>query len=177
MPLREKDLRNKQIQLVGLRHGGDQIDHSAGSLLTVECALRLPNHLNSGNVVISEIGEIERTAIDKTDRLAITGHSRCWEGDLFRWRGRSHSSFLRRSFSHRLPGPVRMRATSNKYPGLTPCFRLGLRLQRDWHPKTCIQIQQRQLSPVLTGFLIFDARFARVDWPPTSLAQRCRVLN
>jgi len=82
--LREKDLRNKQIQLVGLRHGGDQIDHSAGSLLTVECALRLPNHLNSGNVVISEIGEIERTAIDKTDRLAITGHSRCWEGDLFR---------------------------------------------------------------------------------------------
>ena len=75
---------NKQIQLVGLRHGGDQIDHSAGSLLTVECALRLPNHLNSGNVVISEIGEIERTAIDKTDRLAITGHFRCWEGDLFR---------------------------------------------------------------------------------------------
>ena len=63
---------------------GDQIDHSAGSLLTVECALRLPNHLNSANVVIGEIGEIERTAIDKTDRVAITGHSRCWESDLIR---------------------------------------------------------------------------------------------
>src|SRR5260221_13614377 len=49
-----------------------------------------------------------QTAIGKTDRLTITGHSRCWERD---------------------------------------------------------------------GVPHFDARFARVDWPPTSLAQRCRVLN
>jgi hypothetical protein len=84
MPLREKDLRINRSSWSAFATAGDQIDHSAGSLLTVECALRLPNHLNSGNVVISEIGEIERTAIDKTDRLAITGHSRCWEGDLFR---------------------------------------------------------------------------------------------
>jgi len=28
-------------------------------------------------------------------------------------------------------------------PGLKPCFRLRLLFQRDWHLKTCIQIQQR----------------------------------